>query len=263
MSELSSVARQVLGLVDLTSLNDTDTAEKIIALCHQAVTKQGNTAAICIYPRFIPVARKTLQGLAANEVKIATVVNFPEGGADIDIALPETRAAIAYGADEIDIVFPWRDLLNGDNRSGIAMLEACKSLCLPSGVTLKVILETGELKTPTLIRKACEIAINAGADFLKTSTGKVPVNATPEAAKIMLEAIRDFAGDNVGFKAAGGVRTTEEAKCYLDIAANIMGVEWINPNHFRFGASGLLECLLNELDKENSEPLHVNYSLRT
>lgn len=253
MRESSRIARQIIGLIDLTSLNETDTTENIVALCRQAVTKHGNTAAICIYPRFIPVARKTLQDLGANEVKIATVVNFPDGREDIDIALAETRAAIAYGADEIDLVLPWRNLLNNDMSTGTAMVEACKSLCLPSGIILKVILETGELKASDLIRKACEISISAGADFLKTSTGKVPVNATLAAAQIMLETIRDSASaDKVGFKAAGGVRTLPEAKTYLDLATHIMGDEWLSLNHFRLGASALMQHLIHELEDQPS-----------
>lgn len=255
MCDINNIARKILGLVDLTSLNETDTTEQIVELCRQAVTKYGHTAAVCIYPRFVPVARKTLQSLGANEVKIATVVNFPQGSDDIEITLAETRAAIAYGADEIDLVFPWRNLLKGDMRTGTAMIEACKSLCQPSGVRLKVILETGELKTPELIRKACELAINAGADFVKTSTGKVPVNATTEAAQVMLETIRDSAtAGGVGFKAAGGVRTVAEAKDYLDIANNIMGDEWVNPNHFRFGASALVQNLIGELEQQPVQP---------
>ncbi len=155
-------------------------------------TPVGNTAAICIYPRFIPIARKTLKEQGTPDIRIATVTNFPHGNDDIDIALAETRAAIAYGADEVDVVFPYRALIAGNEQVGFDLVKACKDACAAANVLLKVIIETGELKEEALIRKASEISIKAGADFIKTSTGKVPVNATPESARIMMEVIRDM-----------------------------------------------------------------------
>ena len=143
----------------------------------------GNTAAVCIYPRFIPIARKTLKEQGTPDVRIATVTNFPHGNDDIEIALAETRAAIAYGADEVDVVFPYRALIAGNEQVGFDLVKACKDACAAANVLLKVIIETGELKEEALIRKASEISIKAGADFIKTSTGKVPVNATPESAR--------------------------------------------------------------------------------
>lgn len=248
MTDLQHAARQALAMMDLTSLNDDDNDERIAALCRQAKTPVGSPAAICIYPQFIPRARSELDLLGlADTVKIATVTNFPHGGDDIDQAVHETREAVALGADEIDVVFPYQALMAGDTTMGQALVKACKAAC--GKRPLKVILETGELKQPKLIRQASELALAGGADFLKTSTGKVEVNATLEAAEIMLSTIRD-SGRDVGFKAAGGVRTAEEAKAYLDLATRLMGETWLTPAHFRFGASGLLGNLLTTLGVE-------------
>ncbi|MEY8711155.1 deoxyribose-phosphate aldolase [Mangrovibacter phragmitis] len=248
MNDLTSSSLRALHLMDLTTLNDDDTDEKVIALCRQAKTPVGTPAAICIYPRFIPVARKALKAQGTPDVRIATVTNFPHGNDDIEIALAETRAAIAYGADEVDVVFPYRTLMAGDEDTGFALVSACKAACQAANVLLKVIIETGELKTEALIRKASAIAINAGADFIKTSTGKVPVNATPESARLMMEVIRDMGvQETVGFKPAGGVRTAEDAQLYLQMADDILGEKWADARHFRFGASSLLASLLKAL----------------
>lgn len=247
MSNLKAAALKALSLIDLTTLNDSDTDQIVIALCHDAKTAVGNTAAICIYPRFIPIAKKTLREQGTPEIKIATVTNFPHGNSDIDIAVAETTAAVAYGADEVDVVFPYRTLIAGDEQLGFELVKKCKEAC--GQTLLKVIIETGELKETHLIKRASEICIEAGADFIKTSTGKVPVNATPEAAEIMLKVIRDMGvSQRVGFKPAGGVRSAEDAKLYLDMAAEILGEEWIDADHYRFGASSLLTSLLNTLD---------------
>lgn len=258
MTELNARSRQALQLMDLTSLNEDDTPEAIIALCQQARTEAGNTAAICIYPRFIPLARKTLKSLGLNDVTIATVSNFPDGGDDIDIAVAETRAAVAYGADEVDVVFPYRALMAGNETVGAELVKRCKEAC-GANVLLKVIIESGELKDEALIRRASEIAIDAGADFIKTSTGKVPVNATTESARIMLETIRDSGKTNVGFKPAGGIKTAEDAAVHLELADTIMGPEWVDRNHYRFGASSLLGNLLIDLGLKQGESNKEGY----
>lgn len=248
---LKQSAKTALSLMDLTTLNDNDTDEKVIALCQSAATEFGTPAAVCVYPRFVPIARKALKQAGISAVKIATVTNFPHGNDDIEIAVAETRTAVAYGADEVDVVFPYRALMNGNEQVGFELVNACKAVCAESGVSLKVIIETGELKSPELIRKASEISIQAGADFIKTSTGKVAVNATPESAKIMLQTIRDLGvADKVGFKAAGGVKTSEEAEQYLQLAREILGENWVTPAHFRFGASSLLGNLLATLNDQ-------------
>ena len=255
MSDLKVAALRALKLMDLTTLNDDDTNEKVIALCRDAKTAVGNTAAICIYPRFIPIAKKTLREQGTPDVRIATVTNFPHGNDDIDIAVAETKAAIAYGADEVDVVFPYRTLIAGDETTGFELVKRCKEAC--GDVLLKVIIETGELKEEALIRKASELSIKAGANFIKTSTGKVPVNATPEAAKIMLQVIRDLGvAETVGFKPAGGVRTAEDAAEFLAMADDILGPDWADNMHYRFGASSLLTSLLNTLEvtKDVADP---------
>lgn len=237
-------AALALSLMDLTSLNDDDTDEKIRQLCQNATTPFGQTAAVCVYAPFVKTAKAAL---ADNGVKIATVANFPQGGEDIAAVEAEIRAQVADNADEIDVVFPYCALIAGNETLAGELVAAAKTAC--QGKLLKVIIETGELKTPALIKRASEIAIENGADFIKTSTGKVAVNATPQAAEIMLNVIKD-SGKNVGFKAAGGVRSVEDAKIYLQLAEKIMGDNWVSAATFRFGASGLLGSLLATLADE-------------
>ncbi|MFM9270048.1 deoxyribose-phosphate aldolase [Halomonas elongata] len=257
MNDLTRTARQALALMDLTSLNDDDTDERIEALCQRAKTPAGHPAAICIYPRFIVPARRALTAHRLNDtIHIATVTNFPHGDADVMRAARETREAVASGADEVDVVFPYRALMEGDEETGRELVEMCKAAA--GGKTLKVILETGELGDPALIRRASELAVSGGADFLKTSTGKVAVNATLEAAEIMLEVIRDNGGE-IGFKAAGGVRTAEDTQAYLELAERLMGADWITPQHFRFGASGLLDNLLETLGMMGGTDIEEDY----
>ncbi|ELI5718924.1 deoxyribose-phosphate aldolase [Vibrio fluvialis] len=251
MSDLKAAALRALKLMDLTTLNDDDTDAKVLQLCHDAKSPVGNTAAICIYPRFIPIAKKTLREQGTPDVRIATVTNFPHGNDDVDIAVAETKAAVAYGADEVDVVFPYRALMAGNEQVGFDLVKQCKAACGDT-VLLKVIIETGELKEEALIKKASQICIEAGADFIKTSTGKVPVNATPEYARMMLEVIRDMGvAKSVGFKPAGGVRTAEDAALYLAMADEILGDNWVDSRHYRFGASSLLTNLLNTLEVTN------------
>ncbi len=235
-------ASRVLGLLDLTSLGEDDTPARIRTLCAAARSARGLPAAVCIYPEHITTAREALAGAA---VKVATVVNFPEGADDPQRIARETRRAIAAGADEIDMVLPWRALQAGDAARARAGVDACRSACGP-GIALKLILETGALGTPALIREASELGLDAGVDFLKTSTGKVAVNATPEAAAVMLDAIA-ARGGRCGFKAAGGIRTLADARVYLELAQARLGAEWVDPARFRIGASALFDALLAEL----------------
>jgi len=249
MSDLKVAAQTALGLMDLTTLNDNDTNEIVISLCQQAKTSVGETAAICIYPKFIPAAKQALKNLNVSNIKIATVTNFPHGNDDIAKAVAQTKQAVELGVDEVDVVFPYRALMAGNSQVGFDLVSACKQAC-GDDVLLKVIIESGELKTPELIKLASELSIDAGADFIKTSTGKVSINATLESADIMLNVIKNK-NPNVGFKAAGGVRTACDAKEYLDLTAKIMGSDWINARHFRFGASSLLADLLSTLKVEH------------
>ncbi|GLX76856.1 deoxyribose-phosphate aldolase [Thalassotalea insulae] len=242
MSEIKDIAKLALSLMDLTSLTGEETDQDIINLCQQAKSTAGDTAAICIYPKYITVAKKQLAAQGSQGIKIATVTNFPHGGTDINQAVKETAEAVALGADEVDVVFPYKAMMSGDEQIGADLISACKRAC-GNQVLLKVIIESGELQSNDLIRKASEISIAAGADFIKTSTGKVPVNATIEAAKVMLEVIKN-SNPNVGFKAAGGVRNVDDAAQYLALTMDTLGASWLNPTHFRFGASGLLTNLL-------------------
>ncbi len=245
MTEAVSAARLALRLMDLTRLEADDDDSAVRALCRRARTPFGAVAAVCVYPRFVRAAREVLEAAtSADPVRVATVVNFPEGQRTPDQVVSEIGEALQAGADEIDLVFPWRALRDGDSDPGRELVSAARQAC--GDHALKVILETGELAKPDLIRSAAQTAIESGADFLKTSTGKVPVNATPEAARILLEVIRESDRD-VGCKVSGGIRTTDQAIEYLDLAAELMGEDWITPGHFRFGASGLLDDLLATL----------------
>jgi deoxyribose-phosphate aldolase len=228
----AEAARRALACLDLTSLNDADTEADIDRLCARAVGPHGAVAAVCVWPRLAAHARRLLP----PQVAVAAVANFPHGGSDIAAAVADTRAIVEAGAQEVDVVLPWRDL-----DAAPALLAAVRRAC--PGLRLKVILETGELADPAAIRQACRTALEAGADFLKTSTGKVRVNATPEAARLLLQAIADdpAARHRVGFKPAGGIRTVADATRYMALVTEILGADAVNPQRFRIGASGLLD----------------------
>lgn len=238
MTDLKATAKRALASLDLTNLNDDCEPGDIRDLCARAFTPHGHVAAVCIWPRFVAQARGII---GARPVKIATVVNFPSGEEPAGEVMEATRQAVADGADEIDMVIPYLGLMEGREEAVFTRIKRIRSAA--GGKTVKAILETGVLSSPELIRKAADLAIEAKADFIKTSTGKVGVNATPQAVRIMLEAIRD-SGADVGIKPSGGVKTTEQAARYLDIADEIMGPDWAGPKTFRFGASGVLDDLL-------------------
>ncbi len=232
-------ARLAITLMDLTDLSDDCTSEKVDALITRALSLPVPVAALCLWPRFVAQAKTRLTG---SSIKLATVVNFPDGREGVEATRLETREALVHGADEIDLVLPWRALLEGRADNAAHMVRSVRAE-MTGGAQLKVILETGELKTEAAIRTAARLALEEGADFLKTSTGKTPISATPEAARILLEEIR-ASGKDVGFKASGGLQSIEHARLYFDLAEKIMGTGWIKPEHFRFGASGLLDSLL-------------------
>lgn len=252
MTDMIETAKRALGLVDLTNLNDDCTVEDITALTNRTVTPHGAVAAVCVWPRFVAQAVKELAGTG---VKVATVVNFPAGGEDTQAVVAETRQAVADGADEIDLVMPYRTFVEG--RKGFAEEQIIQvNAAIPEPAILKVILETGEIKDPLLIHAASNVAIAAGADFIKTSTGKVAVNATLEAAEIMLTAIEEARRENaervIGFKPAGGIKTASDAAAYLALADKIMGHNWVSASTFRFGASGLLDALTATIDGKDA-----------
>lgn len=237
-----TVAARALALLDLTNLNDPCTDADVEALCARAVCPHGRVAAVCVWPRFVALCRDRLAGTG---VAVAAVTNFPDGSDDIDRAVAETRAVVADGGHEVDVVLPYAAWLAGKQGLAGDLVAACKEVC-GHDVHLKVILETGRLGTAENIAAASRDAIAAGADFIKTSTGKSEVSATPTAAEAMLTVIHE-ATHPVGFKAAGGIRTLADARVYLDIADRILGPHWATPKSFRFGASGLLDDLLAHL----------------
>ena len=236
----TTAARRALPLLDLTSLDEDDTEERIAALCAQARTPAGDVAAVCVYPRFVAQAAAALAGAP---VRVATVANFPAGRLDARGAAQEAERALADGADEVDVVLPYLAFAAGERDAALAVVEAARTAT--AGATLKVILETGRLEGPEKVREAAAGALAAGADFVKTSTGKLKPGATLEAARPMLEAIRDHGRG--GFKAAGGVRTAEDAAAYLALADEVVGEGWTAPETFRLGASSLLADLLDAL----------------
>ncbi|GAJ94369.1 deoxyribose-phosphate aldolase [Agrobacterium sp. SHOUNA12C] len=252
---LRETAAVALSLLDLTNLKDDCTPAQIETLCARAQSPYGNTAAVCIWPRFVAQARGILG--TDHAVKIATVVNFPAGDMEVADVAAEAREAIADGADEIDLVIPYQALLAGNEQAVTDMVAAVKAECT-GPVIMKTILETGELKDVALIQRASELAIEAGSDFIKTSTGKVTVNATLEAADIMLRAIRD-SGRKVGFKPAGGIGSVADAALYLSLAETIMAPDWAMPSTFRFGASSLLDDILGVLAGGQSKTASSGY----
>ena len=238
MDARSALAARALALVDLTDLGDHTTPEATTELCRRAVGTYGSTAAVCVWPRFVRQSAGLLEGTG---VRVATVVNFPAGGTDIDATVAETVGALAAGADEIDLVLPYHAFLAGDVAAAAAMLTAVRGVVAPPA-RLKVILETGSYPSQANVAAAARLAIEHDADFIKTSTGKTASSASLEAAETMLHAIRD-ARHPVGLKPSGGIRSLDDAGAYLALADRIMGPAWASPSTFRFGASGLLDAL--------------------
>src|SRR3954454_7848046 len=244
-------------MVDLTTLEGKDTPGKVRALCAKGLRPDPSdpsipkVAAICIYPALIAVAREALAGSGVHIASVAT--GFPSGQTFTDIKLAETRQAAEQGADEIDMVIDRGAFLSGDYATVFDEIVAVKAA---SGAAhLKVILETGELETFDNVRRASVLAMAAGADFIKTSTGKVNPAATLPVTLVMLEAIRDFhrrTGRAVGMKPAGGIRTAKEAISYLVVLYETLGLRWMTPDRFRFGASSLLNDVLLQIRKERT-----------
>lgn len=228
-------ARIALACLDLTSLNDNDDKAAIDTLCAKAVGPHGAVAAVCVWPHFVAQAREQLP----PAVKVAAVANFPDGSTNTERAVNEAKQILDAGGDEVDLVLPYRALIDGDHRTAAALVDAVRRATL--GRTLKLIIESGELKDETLVRQASELGIAAGVDFLKTSTGKSPVSATIEAARTMLAAIAaSKRAGAVGFKASGGIRRVDEAAAYIAAARDALGADAAVPARLRFGASGLL-----------------------
>lgn len=244
--------RFILSAIDLTTLSGDDTEEGVISLCRKALSfenKEKNiptTAAVCVYPPFIALCKKILNG---TKVRVASVAGaFPSGQSPIHVKLMEIAYAVEQGADEIDMVISRGKFLEGKNEEVGNEIAAIKKTCQKAH--LKVILETGELKTAANIAIASEIAIRNGADFIKTSTGKITPAATLEAAYVMMSIIKEYyekTGIMVGFKPAGGISDAETALNYYLLLKHILGEKWLSPNYFRFGASRLAGAVYQEL----------------
>jgi len=238
-----------IAMVDLTTLEGADTPGKVRALCAKARRPDPTdatvpaVAAVCVYPDLVATAKQALAGSAVAVASVATA--FPSGRADLQIKLADVRDAVAAGADEIDMVIDRGAFLSGRFLQVFEEIVAVKEAC--GDAHLKVILETGELATLDNVRRASWLAMLAGADFIKTSTGKVSPAATGPVLLVMLEAVRDFrvaTGRQVGVKPAGGIRTTKDAVRQLVLVNETVGADWMTPEWFRFGASSLLNDLL-------------------
>jgi len=247
--EQKSILIKTLGYLDLTTLEGSDTVDKVKQLCRQAHfsavdPRFSDAAAVCVYPSLVSAARRELQNTG---IRVAAVAGgFPSGQTSLKVKLEEVKWAVDEGAEEIDTVISRGKLLEGRDTEVYEELCALREAC--SDQLLKVILETGELVTIDHIRRACEIAILAGADFIKTSTGKIPVGATPEAFLVMLDTIREYqgiTGKAVGIKAAGGIRTPDQALRYYHLVKETLGSDWLNARCFRIGASSLANEILH------------------
>ncbi|MGI9135052.1 MAG: deoxyribose-phosphate aldolase [Rhodoferax sp.] len=229
----AEAAAIVLRCLDLTSLNADDCAADIDALCQRAQTPYGAVAAVCVWPRFVAQARARLE----RTIGVAAVANFPHGTQDTATTLAEVQCIAHNGANEVDVVLPYRALQQGRVRECADFLAAVRAAC--GGLTLKVIIESGVLAEAALIAQATDLALAQGADFVKTSTGKSAVSATPEAASTMLARIA-VCGRAAGFKASGGIRTLAQEQPYLSLVQQHLGAQALAPQRLRFGASALL-----------------------
>ncbi len=247
--------RLAIACMDLTTLEGKDSQGRVRSLCAKAINPAPHlqdipsVAAVCVYPSLVAVAKDALRGSSVKVASVATA--FPSGLSALDVRLADVREAIEAGADEIDMVIDRGAFLAGHHDQVFDDIVAVKRVC--GEVHLKVILETGELGSYDNVRRAADLALEAGADVIKTSTGKVGTNATFPVAVTMCEAIRDYArrtGRRAGLKVAGGVRTTKQALTYLVIVKETLGDAWLTPSMFRIGASSLLDDLLMQYEKE-------------
>ena len=246
-----------LSMIDLTTLEGADSPGKVRQMCYKAAHLADNipdvphVAAVCVYPTLVKVARHELKGTGVKVAAVAT--GFPSGQYPLNVKLDDTRFAVEQGADEIDMVISRGHFLAGDFQYVFDEIAAVKEAC--GAAHLKVILETGELSTFDNVRRASDIAMHAGADFIKTSTGKVQPAATLPVTLVMLEAIRDFyyaTGRRIGMKPAGGISTAKLALQYLVTLRETLGQDWMTPDLFRIGASRLANDILMQLGKERS-----------
>ncbi|HLB42892.1 MAG TPA: deoxyribose-phosphate aldolase [Gammaproteobacteria bacterium] len=239
----SVLLQRILSFIDLTSLSDSDTEDSIKLFFEKANTSYGHVAAVCLYPRFVRLA---VTQFAKTPIRIATVANFPEGSSSLENVLIEIHQALEEGAQEIDVVFPYSRYLANEQQYAHDFISACRMSC-GTNTTLKVILETGALNDAATIAHASDTAMIAGADFVKTSTGKIAQGATLEAAAIILFTIKQARAElqrEIGLKVAGDIREIQQAAQYIQLAEHIMGNEWVTPHTFRIGASQLVNEIL-------------------
>ncbi len=246
-----------LNMIDLTTLEGADTERKVMQLCnkaqhlHDAYPDLPTVAAVCVYPNFVKTAKECLKGTKINVASVATA--FPAGQSSLDIKLRDTKIAIDAGAEEVDMVISRGKFHSGEYNYVFDEIAAIKEACGKS--RLKVILETGELGTFDKVRKASDIAIEAGGDFIKTSTGKISPAATLPVTLVMLEAIKDYyykTGIQVGMKPAGGISNSKLALQYLMLVKETLGADWLNNKWFRFGASSLANDVLMQIVKQDT-----------
>ena len=239
MSRVERLAH-ILSVIDLTSLNDAQD-DDITSLCAKAQSRHGAVAAVCSWPGF---AGDMTAALKDSEIPVAVVVNFPSGEGALNAVRHEACDAVAAGARELDLVWPYRAWLAGHRKQATNLVDTVKAAC--GDAKLKVILESGVFGSSADLAQASREAIVAGADMLKTSTGKIPQGASLSASRVMLGAIRQ-SGRPVGFKASGGIRSVADAEAYLSLAEEIMGDDWPTAERFRIGASRLLDAILDEM----------------
>jgi deoxyribose-phosphate aldolase len=246
--------KMVVSMMDLTTLEGKDTPGKVAFLCRKAIAPMEarfgvpSCVAVCVYPNLVRAAKKFTAGSGVKVASVATA--FPSGAMPLHVKLADVRMAVSFGADEIDMVIDRGAFLAGEHVRVADEIAATKETC--GSAHLKVILETGELGTYDNVRIASDIAMRAGADFIKTSTGKVSSAATIPVTLVMLEAIRDYfyeTGIRIGMKPAGGIRTAKEALAYLVMLAETLGDDWLTPDLFRFGASTLANDVLMQIAK--------------
>lgn len=249
--------KMAISMMDLTTLDAKDTPGKVRQLCNKAIRPDDamldipSAAAVCVYPNMVSVAKEALHGTKIQVAAVATA--FPSGMSTRDIKIRETKFAVSEGADEIDMVISRGKFLAGEFSFVFDEIAAVKEAC--GKAHLKVILETGELGTLDRVRQASDLAMHAGADFIKTSTGKVQPAATLPVTLVMLEAIRDFYfnhGKMIGMKPAGGISTAKLALQYMVMVHETLGDAWLSPEYFRFGASSLANDLLMQIRKQST-----------
>jgi deoxyribose-phosphate aldolase len=231
-------ASELIALIDHTRLEENDTEDAVAQFCQEAITPKGNCAAVCVYPQYIMIAKSMLK---STSVKVASVANFPTGNTSFKECLNQVEFAFDAGVDEIDIVIPYQELIRGNDFFVNEFIKACKRYS--DEHVVKIIIESGALSVDT-IKNVSQMIIDAGIEFIKTSTGKIPKGASPEAVTAILETIKKNK-TKAGLKISGGVRTLEDAQNYIALVQKIMGDFWISPNSLRFGTSKLLGAILS------------------